>query len=59
MEAEIENEVLFKTSEKIDILFKLFALTNNMPLIDSKDTAVYNRYKQISYGSHFDRRTTY
>jgi phage/plasmid-associated DNA primase len=51
----IENEVLFKTSEKIDILFKLFALTNNMPLIDSKDTAVYNRYKQISYGSHFDR----
>ena len=33
----------------------LFALTNNMPSIDPKDTAVYNRYKQISYGSHFDR----
>jgi len=51
----VENEVMFGTSEKIAILFKLFALTNNMPSIDPTDTAVYNRYKQISYGSHFDR----
>ena len=51
----IENEVMFGTSETINIMFKLFTLTNNMPLIDPKDTAVYNRYKQISYGSHFDR----
>jgi phage/plasmid-associated DNA primase len=54
----IENEILFGTSEIINIMFKLFTLTNNMPLIDPKDTAVYNRYKQISYGSHFDRTGT-
>jgi phage/plasmid-associated DNA primase len=50
-----ENEVMFGTSEKINIMFKLFALTNNMPDIDPNDVAVYNRYKQISYASHFDR----
>lgn len=50
-----ENEVMFGTSETINIMFKLFTLTNNLPVIDPKDTAVYNRYKQISYGSHFDR----
>jgi hypothetical protein len=50
-----ENEILFGTSETINIMFKVFALTNHLPTIDAKDTAVYNRYKQISYGSHFDR----
>lgn len=52
---KIENEVMFGTSESIKIMFKLWLLTNHMPKIDAKDTAVYNRYKQISYGSHFDR----
>ena len=51
----IENEIMFGTSEVVNIQFKLFNLTNNLPSIDPKDTAVYNRYKQISYGSHFDR----
>lgn len=51
----IENEVMFGTSDNINVMFKLFALTNHLPNIDPKDTAVYNRYKQISYGSHFDR----
>jgi phage/plasmid-associated DNA primase len=53
-----ENEIMFGTSEKINITFKLFTLTNHMPVIDVKDTAIYNRYKQISYGSHFDRTGT-
>lgn len=53
-----ENEVMFGTSEIINILFKLFVLTNHAPNIDPNDTAVYNRYKQISYGSHFDRTGT-
>jgi phage/plasmid-associated DNA primase len=53
-----ENEVMFGTSEVINILFKLFVLTNHAPNIDPNDTAVYNRYKQISYGSHFDRTGT-
>ena len=50
-----ENEVLFGTSEKIFILFKMFILSNFMIKIDAEQTAVYNRYKQISFGSHFDR----
>jgi phage/plasmid-associated DNA primase len=54
----VENEVMFGTCEKNKVLFKLFALTNHMPMIDPKENAVYNRYKQISYGSHFDRTGT-
>jgi hypothetical protein len=50
-----ENEVMHGTTDNINILFKMFALTNNMPNIDPNQTAVYNRYKQVSYGSHFDR----
>jgi phage/plasmid-associated DNA primase len=50
-----ENEIMHGTSETINILFKLFALTNHMPNIDPNDEAVYNRYKQISYSSNFDR----
>lgn len=53
-----ENEVMYGTSETIDILFKLWILTNNMPNIGANDEAVYNRYQQISYGSHFDRTGT-
>lgn len=50
-----ENEVMFGTTESLRILFKLFVLTNHLPNIDPNETAVYNRYKQISYASHFDR----
>jgi len=53
--SEVENEVMFGTTENINIMFKLWTLTNHIPNIDAKETAVYNRYKQISYGSHFDR----
>jgi phage/plasmid-associated DNA primase len=50
-----ENEVMFGTSQRINIMFKLFALTNNMVKVSSGETALFNRYKQISYGSHFCR----
>ena len=53
-----ENEVMFGTTEVLDIMFKLFVLTNHAPNIDPNEKAVYNRYKQISYGSHFDRTGT-
>jgi phage/plasmid-associated DNA primase len=53
-----ENEVMFGTSEKINIMFKMFVLSNNIPNIKSDDEAVYNRYKQISFNSHFDRTGT-
>lgn len=52
---EIENEVMFGTSSVIKIMFKVFVLTNNLPNIESDEDAVYNRFKQLSYGSHFDR----
>lgn len=50
-----ENEVMFGTSEIINIMFKMFVLSNNIPNIKSADEAVYNRYKQVSFNSHFDR----
>lgn len=52
---KIENEVMFGTSENINILFKLFIISNHIPNIDPTEDAVYNRYKQISFSSHFDR----
>ena len=55
---KIEYEVMFGTSSNINIMFKLFALTNNMPVISAEEEAVYNRYIQISYASHFDRTGT-
>jgi phage/plasmid-associated DNA primase len=51
----IENEVMFGTSDKIYLLFKMFILSNFMIKIDPQQTAAYNRYKQCSFGSHFDR----
>ena len=48
-----ECEIMYGTSEPIDIKFKCWVLTNNLP--DIKGEAVYNRYKQISFNSHFDR----
>ena len=55
---QIENEVMFGTSETIKILFKMFALSNHIPKIDPNEKAVYNRYKQVSFNSHFDRTGT-
>ncbi len=51
----IENEVMFGTSDKIDIFYKMFILSNHILRVDPNEEAVYNRYKQISFGSHFDR----
>ncbi len=55
---KIENEIMFGTTEVINIMFKSWILTNHIPNIDVKEQAVYNRYKQLSYGSHFDRTGT-
>lgn len=58
---QLENEVMFGTSETINVMFKMFALSNHIPKIDPNEKAVYNRYKQVSFNSHFDRsgnRTT-
>ena len=52
---QTENEVMFGTSETINIQFKMFVLSNHIPKIEAEENAVYNRYKQVSYNSHFDR----
>ena len=49
-----ENEVMFGTEENINILFKLFVLSNHIPKIEENEDAIYNRYKQFSFNSHFD-----
>ena len=49
------NEVMFGTTEMINIQSMFYVLSNHIPKIDSAETAVYNRFKQISFGSHFDR----
>jgi len=54
----IENEIMFGTSDKINILFKMFVLSNFMIKIDATEEAVYNRYKQASFCSNFDRTGT-
>lgn len=55
---KLENEVMFGTSESINIMYKLFALSNHVPKINPNESAVYNRYKQVSFNSHFDRTGT-
>jgi hypothetical protein len=49
-----ENEVMYGTSEGILIMFKMFILTNHTPNLSSDEDAVYNRFRQITFGSHFD-----
>jgi phage/plasmid-associated DNA primase len=51
----IENSIMFGTTEKINIVGMLFALSNHIPILSADETAAYNRYKQVSFCSHFDR----
>ena len=51
----IENEVMYGTCEKIKIQCVLHALSNHIPDLNAEEEACYNRYRQISYNSHFDR----
>lgn len=52
---QIENEIMYGTSETIPLMFKMFALSNFVPKISAEEQAVYNRYKQVSFNSHFDQ----
>ncbi len=55
---QIENEIMFGTTENINVLFKMFILSNHIPNLDANQIACYNRYKQVSFCSHFDRTGT-
>jgi phage/plasmid-associated DNA primase len=52
---EMNNEVMFGTMEKINIIGMFFALSNHTPKLDADESAGYNRYKEVSFKSHFDR----
>ncbi|NDB81577.1 MAG: hypothetical protein EB127_02325 [Alphaproteobacteria bacterium] len=52
---QVENEIMYGTSEKVRIRFVMFVLTNHLPVIPAEEQALYNRFKQISHNSHFDR----
>ena len=54
----IEVEIMFGTTEDIDIKFKLFVCSNHLPKIKKDEEAVFNRYIQIQCNSHFDRTGT-
>jgi len=51
----LENQILFGTTELLQITWKLFICSNHLPTIRKKESTVYNRYHQIQFGSHFDR----
>tara|TARA_R110002126_G_scaffold291537_1_gene453489 strand:- start:1080 stop:3608 length:2529 start_codon:yes stop_codon:yes gene_type:complete len=53
-----ECEVMYGTSTHHKIYFKLFILSNHTPNIDAGEDAVFNRAKQFSFHSHFDRTGT-
>jgi phage/plasmid-associated DNA primase len=53
--SSIENEIMYGTCEKIKVQCVLHALSNHIPDLSAEEEACYNRYRQISYNSHFDR----
>ena len=52
---QMSNEVMFGTMEKIHIIGMFFVLSNHTPNLDADESAGYNRYKEVSLKSHFDR----
>lgn len=51
---DYENEIMYGTSEIFKVMWKMFILTNHIPNLSSDEEAVYNRFRQITFGSHFD-----
>jgi len=51
---DYENEIMYGTCEIFKVMFKMFILTNHTPNLSSDEEAVYNRFRQITFGSHFD-----
>ena len=52
---EMDNEVMFGTTETINLVGMFFALSNHTPQLDADSSAGYNRYKEVAFKSHFDR----
>lgn len=52
---EIKYEVLYGYTEALPIMFKLFLCSNVIFNVGKGNDAVFNRYKEMRLGSHFDR----
>lgn len=52
----ISNEIMFGCVEEIKIYFKMFVCSNPKPKIGNDEEAVFNRYIELEFGSHFDRK---
>jgi phage/plasmid-associated DNA primase len=53
----IKNEIMFGTEEKINLMAKLFVLSNHTPTFNA-DGGIQNRYRQIQFDSSFKTHYT-
>ena len=51
----LDTDIMYGNTIVLKILYKMFVCSNHIPKIDKDEEAVYNRYKQIPFCSHFDR----
>lgn len=52
---ELQYEVLYGYTETLPIMFKLFLCSNVVFNVGKGNDAVFNRYREMRLGSHFDR----
>jgi len=52
---KINTDVMYGNTIDLKVSYKMFVCSNHIPKIDKDEQAVYNRYKQIQFCSHFDR----
>jgi phage/plasmid-associated DNA primase len=50
----IEYEVLYGTTELLDVMFKFFCCSNHKFKVRKGEEAVFNRYRELNFASHFD-----
>ena len=51
----IDTDIMYGNTVSLNVSYKMFVCSNHIPKIDKDEEAVYNRYKQIQFCSHFDR----
>jgi len=52
---KINTDIMYGNTIDLKVSYKMFVCSNHIPKIDKDEQAVYNRYKQIQFCSHFDR----
>jgi phage/plasmid-associated DNA primase len=52
----INTDIMYGNTLDLKVSYKMFVCSNHIPKIDKDEEAVYNRYKQIQFCSHFDRK---